>query len=95
MYSYLGAESLGAQHPFRVGWDATGRSLRRIAPHGREALARQMTSYSEPSPEQETVGGGAESVPEPVDPRTEDPRELGGDDTVEASDELSNEEVER
>lgn len=54
-----------------------------------------MTSYSEPSPEQETVGGGAESVPEPTGPKTDDPRQLGGDDTVAANDELSNEEVER
>lgn len=59
-----------------------------------------MNSYSEPSPEQETVGGGAESVPQPVDPHTEnpeteDPAQLGGNDTVAANDELSADEVQR
>jgi len=33
-------------------------------------------SYSEPSPEQEVVGGGAQSVPKPVDPKTEKPEEV-------------------
>ena len=51
-----------------------------------------MNSYSEPSPEQEIAGGGAESVP---DPKKDDPRELGGDDTVAANDDLSTEEVQR
>lgn len=74
--------------PLAAHWERLHRA-------GLGALARHMTSYSEPSPEQETVGGGAQSVPEPVDPQTEDPRELSGDDTVEANDELSNEEVER
>jgi hypothetical protein len=46
---------------------------------------------------QEPVGGGGESVPDPRedDPHEHDPRELGGDDTVAANDELSDEEVER
>jgi hypothetical protein len=79
----------------RARWDAAASSLEFVAALPARALAWPMTSYSEPSPEQETVGGGAESIPQPEDPRTDDPRELGGDDSVAANDALSSEEVKR
>jgi hypothetical protein len=82
----MGADS------FRVRWDAAGSSLDFVALRPARALAGGMNSYSEPTPEQETVGGGAQSVPEP---KKDDPRELGGDDTVAANDDLTVEGVER
>jgi hypothetical protein len=63
--------------------------LRFVASRPLRALADEMTSISDPSYSQEPVGGGSESVPDP------EQEQLGGDDTVEANDELSNEEVER
>lgn len=60
-----------------------------VASGAPSALAEAMTSISDPTYSEEPVGGGAESVPDP------EQEQLGGNDTVEANDELGNEEVER
>lgn len=70
-------------------WARAGSCLRSVAQSPPRALAGGMTSISDPMYSEEPVGGGAESVPDPNE------EQLGGDDTVEANDELSNEEVER
>ena len=59
----------------RGSLETADRSLRFADFVTRRALAWRM-SYSEPSPEQEVVGGGAQSVPKPVDPKTEKPEEV-------------------